>query len=119
VTDNGNESYRGRIEFQIGRTYIEKGKRIQARGEEVGLMARNQEEAFRAYYSSMSTEELLTLAANRSSYIEAAQKALSEELKKRNLSFPEPAGAEARRLKWLWARSLTRLVPWFHHPVAH
>jgi hypothetical protein len=47
-----------------------------------------QEQAFRAYYSSMTNEELLAIAANRNSFIDVAQKAMSEELSRRNLTAP-------------------------------
>ena len=55
---------------------------------------RSQQQAFRAYYASMTNSELLQTARNRSSFIDVAQKELGEELKKRNLSVsagPVPA----------------------------
>jgi len=53
-----------------------------------------QETAFRTYYASLTDEELLRIAANKSSYIAVAQEALARELHRRNL---EPAKeAEAR-----------------------
>ena len=56
---------------------------------------RTQEEAFRAYYSGMTDAELLKTAANRSSFIDIAQKLLAEELAKRDLTVPAdtPPGA--------------------------
>jgi hypothetical protein len=47
-----------------------------------------QEQAFRAYYASMTDAELLRIAANRSSFVDIAQKVLADELKKRNLAVP-------------------------------
>ena len=48
-------------------------------------------QAFRAYYASMTDAELLSLAANRSSFIDVAQQTLTEELTRRKL--PEPVAA--------------------------
>ena len=45
-----------------------------------------QERAFRAYYASMTDAGLLRIAANRSSFVDIAQKVLTDELKKRNLT---------------------------------
>ena len=50
-----------------------------------------QEQAFRAYYASMTDEELLRTAANKSSFVDIAQKLLADELVKRNLTLP-PGG---------------------------
>ena len=50
-----------------------------------------QEQAFRAYYASMTDEELLRTAANKSSLVDIAQKLLADELVKRNLTVP-PGG---------------------------
>jgi len=47
-----------------------------------------QEQAFRAYYASMTDEELLRTAANKSSFVDIAQKLLADELVKRNLTVP-------------------------------
>ena len=47
-----------------------------------------QEQAFRAYYASMTDEELLRTAANKSSLVDIAQKLLADELVKRNLTVP-------------------------------
>jgi len=49
---------------------------------------RTQEEVFRAYYSAMTDGDLLKTAANRSSFIDIAQKFLAEELLKRGLEIP-------------------------------
>ena len=53
-----------------------------------------QQRAFREYYASMTDSELLATAANRSSFIEVAQQALSEEVARRNLTLPAPTPAE-------------------------
>jgi hypothetical protein len=45
-----------------------------------------QEQAFRAYYASMSDGDLLATAANRHSFVDVAQQILSEELARRNLA---------------------------------
>ena len=48
-----------------------------------------QEQAFRAYYSSMTDAELLEVAANKTSFIGIAQKILGDELDQRHLKAPE------------------------------
>jgi hypothetical protein len=45
-----------------------------------------QEQAFRAYYASMTDAELLKIAANKTSFIDVAQKTLADELMRRNLT---------------------------------
>jgi len=67
---------------------------------------RNQEQAFRAYYASMTDSDLLAVAANQSSFIDLAQQILREELARRNLATPprpapetaSPAGGAIGRL---------------------
>jgi len=57
-----------------------------------------QEQAFRAYYASMSDSDLLAVAANRTSFIDLAQQILREELARRSLALPvevAPASAPA------------------------
>ena len=53
-----------------------------------------QEQAFEAYYASMTDAEILTIANNRKSFIPLAQKVLDEELHRRQLTPPidSPAG---------------------------
>ena len=46
-----------------------------------------QEHAFRAYYASMTDADLLRLAANKSSFVDIAQRLLGEELARRRLEF--------------------------------
>ena len=55
---------------------------------------RTQQQAFRAYYASMTDSELLAVAQNRSSFIRAAQNPLADELERRNLT--PPADSPAR-----------------------
>ena len=47
-----------------------------------------QEQAFIAYYASMTDAELLQVAVNKTSLIEVTQKTLANELVKRNLVTP-------------------------------
>ena len=56
---------------------------------------RVQEQAFRAYYASMTDEDLLAVAANRTSFIELAQQILHEEFDRRKLAFPAEAAPTA------------------------
>jgi hypothetical protein len=55
-----------------------------------------QEQAFRTYYSSMTDEELLAIAANRASFIDVAQKTMSAELSRRNLTALAESDAHQR-----------------------
>ena len=48
-----------------------------------------QEQAFRAYYASMSDAKLLETARNRNSYFEPARAALAQELARRKLAEPK------------------------------
>ena len=52
---------------------------------------RVEEQAFRAYYASMSDRDLLAMAANQGSFIELAQQILREELAQRKLTIPTQA----------------------------
>ena len=55
-----------------------------------------QERAFHDYYASLADGDLLAMAANRTSFVEVAQRAMREELERRHLSLPEPpASAQA------------------------
>ena len=51
-----------------------------------------QEQAFRAYYASMTDQDLLRTAANRSSFLPVAQQVLEEEMVRRKLV--APAGSQ-------------------------
>lgn len=52
---------------------------------------RTQEQAFRAYYASKSDDEILAIAANKTSFIDLAQQVLAEELARRKLTCPAAA----------------------------
>jgi len=52
-----------------------------------------QEKALEAYYNSITDSELLKLAANRSSFIDAAQQAMVRELRSRNLTQASISGS--------------------------
>ena len=71
-----------------------------------------QEQAFRAYYASMTDAGLLRIAANRSSFVDIAQKVLADELKKRNLTV-----APGRLSSAIMSRTLTP-VGWTQHMLA-
>jgi hypothetical protein len=78
---------------------------------------RSQQEAFRAYYASMTNSELLQTALNRSSFIAVAQKLLGEELKKRNLSLPAgPVPSIQHSFVWTLGGHLAKFAKRFHHP---
>jgi hypothetical protein len=53
-----------------------------------------QEQAFRAYYASMSDADLLSTAKNKNSFIPIAQIAMDAELMRRQLKLPPEAPAE-------------------------
>ena len=50
-----------------------------------------QQQAFQAYYSSMTDAELMKIAANKRSFLDVAQAALANELRGRNLTPDEPS----------------------------
>jgi hypothetical protein len=50
-----------------------------------------QQQAFQAYYSSMTDAELMKIAANKRSFLDVAQAALDNELRGRNLTPGEPS----------------------------
>ena len=75
---------------------------------------RTQEQAFRAYYASMTDPELLEVAANRVSFIAVAQKVVDDELRKRGLTpLAEPVPAAHHSAIWNWGHHLFER---FHHP---
>jgi hypothetical protein len=51
---------------------------------------KTQSQTFREYYASMTDADLLKMAANKTSFIEIAQKAMEDELTRRHLAGPEP-----------------------------
>ena len=65
---------------------------------------RSQEEAFRAYYASMTDAELLALAKNQSSFIPVAQMLLSYELKRRQLTPPVDTPIQSTHSPSLFAK---------------
>ena len=68
-----------------------------------------QEEAFRAYYASMSDADLLSTAKNKNSFIPIAQMLMAEELTRRQLKPPEEAPAETSHAPTLYAKMLALL----------
>ena len=50
-----------------------------------------QQQAFKAYYASLTEGELLKIAANKRSFLDVAQEALANELRDRNLAPSEPS----------------------------
>jgi hypothetical protein len=65
---------------------------------------RTQEEAFRAYYASMTDGELLALARNQKSFIPVAQTILSYELNRRQLTPPREAAMQSPHSPSLFAK---------------
>ncbi len=55
-----------------------------------------QEQALRAYYGSMADADLLRTAVHKDSYIELAQKLMTEEIGKRHLSMPSEESLAGR-----------------------
>jgi hypothetical protein len=78
-----------------------------------------QQQAFQAYYSSMTDAELMKIAANKRSFLDVAQEALANELRGRNLrrasrrrppdsrtaeSHPNPVARMARKVRGWFSR---------------
>ena len=79
---------------------------------------RTQEQAFRAYYASMTDPELLEVAANRVSFIPIAQKIVADELRKRGLNpSPPPGPAEHHSAIWNWGHHVLERLHHHHPPV--
>jgi len=68
-----------------------------------------QEQAFRAYYASMSDADLLSTAKNKNSFIPIAQTLMAEELTRRQLKLPAEAPAEASHAPTPFAKMLALL----------
>ena len=56
-----------------------------------------QQQAFKAYYASLTEAELMKIAANRRSFLDVAQEALANELRGRNLAPSEPSQSADNR----------------------
>jgi len=70
-----------------------------------------QEQAFAAYYASMSDADLLRTAGNKKSFVEIAQRLLAEELVRRHLEVP-PETKEPSRARGVGP--LARLIHRLH-----
>lgn len=78
-----------------------------------------QEQAFRAYYATMSDADLLQIAANRVSFIGTAQRVLEAELEKRHLAPAEAAPPPTRHsVLWNWGNHLAQFARRLHHHPA-
>lgn len=78
-----------------------------------------QEQAFRAYYATMSDADLLQIAGNRVSFIGTAQRVLAAELEKRHLALSEPAPPPTRHsVFWNWGNHLAQFARRLHHHPA-
>ena len=75
-----------------------------------------QERAFRLYYASMTDAELLHNAANRTSFVETAQRVLDDELDHRRLSLPVPGVPPVHHSAlWNWSHHLAQRLHLSHH----
>jgi len=68
-----------------------------------------QEQAFRAYYASMSDGDLLRTAANRGSFIPIAQQMIAEEIARRKLVSPAEPGPPAGHMPGIFGGAVHRL----------
>jgi hypothetical protein len=83
-------------------------------------MERTQEQAFRAYYASMTDAEIRELAVNRDSFIPVAQKVLDNELRRRHLQLLPMASPPSRTgFPWHLGESWARLADRLHHHPSH
>ena len=73
-----------------------------------------QEHAFRAYYASMTDAELLQTAANRTSFVDIAQRLLAEELTRRYLAIPQ-AITESQQREHARPGLVTKLIHKLRH----
>ena len=77
----------------------------------------SQQEAFKVYYSSLTDAELLKIAANRRSFLNVAQEALSKELRGRNLTpvelSPSAGNRTAESQPNPMARAARKVRGWF------
>ncbi len=80
---------------------------------------RVQEQAFRAYYASMTDGELLKTAANRSSFVDLAQQILSEELTRRKLALPAEVPPPAERASGTFGSAVHKFLQTLRHNQVH
>ena len=74
------------------------------------------DQTFKAYYASMADSDLLKLAANKNSYIDVAQRMMTEELVRRHLSLPAIRSAPGRpRFRWSTRSAIAKLTTVFRH----
>jgi hypothetical protein len=69
-----------------------------------------QQQAFKAYYGSLTEAELLKIAANRRSFLDVAQEALANELRGRNLALSEPPQSADNRIAAPHPNPLARMA---------
>ena len=80
---------------------------------------RSQEQAFRAYYASMTDTDLLQIAANERSFLAVAQRILQDELAKRRLTPATPPVPPPRHsVLSEWGGHLPKWASRLHHRPA-
>ena len=79
---------------------------------------RIQEQALRGYYASMTETELLHTAANKSSFIDLAQRLLTEEMARRHLQVA-PAMASRPAIGSEPPLGLAKLTSMLRHAFHH
>ena len=72
---------------------------------------RTAEQAFKAYYGSMTDSDLLAVARNRISFIPLAQAQLAEELQRRQLAVPSEAPPAISHPATLLTKIVSRISP--------
>ena len=72
-----------------------------------------QEQAFTAYYASMTDAELLRTAANRASFVETAQRLLAQEMARRHLEV-RPAADESTGVTHPHSGAVAKLLHKLH-----
>ena len=56
---------------------------------------KSQSQTFREYYASMTDADLLKMAANKTSFIQIAQRAMEDEMARRHLTLPAATAARS------------------------
>jgi hypothetical protein len=69
-----------------------------------------QQQAFKVYYSSLTDADLMKIAANKCSFLDVAQEALTNELRGRNLAPSEPSPSADNRTAERHANPLARMA---------